>query len=226
MNTSDLKDIWNKYDEKLEANWALNYRILKEIKMDKVQSAVRKIKTGGIIWIVIQHLIGIFLISTAITHYERPQILIPTIMLAVLTYITAFWGSHNMGLILKVDYNEPVTRIQENIQKLKLSKLKNYRFIFIFSHLYFWLGVIVLLKIDVLILWQNSPLFVIIQSLFVLAYFPFALWIIRKYSSKKPKSRFWKALEKDSLLTEDSVGKNINDALGFLEEIEEFKKEN
>ncbi|NAS31070.1 hypothetical protein GTQ40_08825 [Flavobacteriaceae bacterium R38] len=225
MDTSDLKEIWNSYDEKLEANWVLNYHILKELKMEKVQSAIKKMRNSGIVWVIIQHLIGIYLISTMINDDHKIQLIIPTALLILITYITAFWGGHHMGLLLKIDYDQPIATIQENIQKLKLSKLKNYRFIFVFSHLYFWLVVIVLLRIDVVVLWQNSPLFVIVQSLFILSYFPFAFWIIKKYTSKKPKSKFWRTLEKDSLLTEDSVDKNINEALGFLKEIEAFKRE-
>lgn len=71
-------------------------------------------------------------------------------------------------------------------------------------------------------IWENSAILVIIHICFAVLWFLFSFWILRKYDTIDT-SKFWKKLNKESFLTDESVNSSLNNTLLNVKEMEFFE---
>lgn len=223
METKELQDLWKKYDAKLEKSWNLNIKLITEMNMQKAKSSMKTFTWWKIGSLLMQFLVAQFLVNYIIDNFQHITLTIPAYMLGVLTYIALIWNMYQLGLILTINYKEPILTIQKKIEKLKIQKLRYNKFLFYGSYPYVFLMAFIVLHIDLLLL----PIKWMIPNIFLaVTWVPFCYWLIKKYNSRETKSAFWRSLSNDSSLTPDTASKSINNSLSFLKEIKQFEKSN
>lgn len=220
METNELKDLWNKYDAKLERNWSLNLKLIKEMNLEKTKSSMNKFTFWKSISLLLQFVIARFLINFIVDNFQNITLTLPAYLLATLTYIALIWNFYQLGLILTIKYSEPIISIQKKIEKLKTQKLHYNKFLFFSSYPFVFLFGFTVLHIDLL----SLPIkYMIPNIILAVLWIPFCNWLIRKYNSKNLNTNFWKSLSRDSTLTPASASKTLNKSLSFLQEIRNFE---
>lgn len=221
METNKLKKLWDKYDAKLDENWSLNMRIIKEINLQKTKSSVQNLTVLKILSLIFQFTVVFFLADFIFENHQNVWLTLPAYIATILTYIALIWNFYQMGLIFTIKYDEPIISIQKKIEQLKIQKLRYNKFIFYASYPYVFLMAITVLHIDLTYLPIN---WVFPNIILAVIWFPFCYWLINKYNSNNLKSKLWKSLSRDSTLTPDSVSKSLNKSLDFLKEIRNFEQ--
>lgn len=223
METKELKELWNKYDAKLERNWSLNLKLIKEMNLQKTKSSMNTftfLKSLSIIFLLV---IAHFLANFIVDNFQNVALTLPAYLLSVLTYIALIWSFYLIGHIILINYSESIVTIQKKILKLRIMKLRYNKFIFYSSYPYVYLMGFTVLHLDL----TSFPVKWMIPNIIItVVWFPFCYWLIKKYNSDNLKSKFWKSLSRDSTLTSESVNKSLNNSLGFLKEIREFEQAN
>ncbi len=221
MEATEIQNLWKKYDEKLERNWKLNLKLVKDMNLQKAKSSMRTFTLLKVLSIVFQMMIANFLISFIIDNFHDISLTIPAYVLAVLTYIALFWNFYQLGLIFTINYGKSIVFIQKKIEKLKILKLRYNKYLFYGSYPYVFLMTFTILHIDL----KYLPIKWLIPNLvLVILWIPLCNWLIKKYNSRDLTSSFWKSLRNDSSLTPESASKTLNNSLRFLNEIQQFEQ--
>jgi len=220
METTELKELWKQYDAKLEKNWNLNLKLVKDMNLEKTKSSINTFTMLKGFTIIFQLMVVSFLTNFLIDNFSNLLLAAQGGILLVLTYVALIWNVYQMTLIMMINYNEPVLAIQKKIEKLKIQKLRYNKFIFYSSYPFVFLMAFTVLHISPVYfpIWWMIP-----NIILAILWFPMAYWLIRKYNSPNLLSPFWKQMAKDSSLTPDSVSKALNNSLSFLKEIEQFE---
>jgi len=224
METNELKDLWNKYDAKLERNWSLNLKLIKEMNLQKTKHSMNTFTFLTSVSLLFQFVVAYFLINFISENYHSITLTIPAYIATGLTYIALIWNFYQIGLLIIIKYDQPIVSIQKKIEQLKIQKLRYNKFILYSSYPYVFLIIVSVLHIDLAYLPISTWL--IPNLILSIAWFPFCYWLIKKYNSDNLNSKFWKSLSRDSTLTLDSVSKSLNSSLDFLKEIRKFENAN
>jgi hypothetical protein len=220
METNELKGLWKQYDAKLEKNWNLNLKLIKDMKLEKTKSSVNRFTFFMSLTLLFDFFLANHLMNFIIDNFSDITLTAPAYLLSVFTYIAIIWSFYQLGLVLTIRYSEPIVDIQKKIEKLRLEKLKFNKFIFYISYPFVYLGGFVLLHLDI----THFPLNWMIPNIaLAILWIPLCNWLIRKYNSSGLTSKFWLSLSRDSSLTPESASKSLNNSLTFLKEIREFE---
>lgn len=228
MNLQDIKKDWeNQYTENRNKN-NLVLRLFNELYQSKISLTLNKLRFYNIIFMLINLIVIIYTWMVLVENITHLFIAAQSILLLILSKIVFYKNVWQLDGLSKINYSGPITEVQKTIERIKIQRIKHNRFIFIFSILYFWLIIAVLFKLDFALLieaiWVNTPLVVIIHLGFFISWFPIAIWILRKYDNLDSGSKFWKKMEGESFLTDNSVNSSLNNTLSYLKEIEDFQK--
>lgn len=221
-----MKDIWQDYEKKLDKQWQLNLRLLRETNIGKTEKALDKYSWQQTIAAIIQIGVLIWLGGLLTELKDKPLIFVPVLAALGLTAVALIANIYQLVLSKRIDYVRPVIEIQKNLQALRLVKLRYNRFIFISSYPYVLLLTIAFFRIDVLAAWQEAQTYIWIQIVILLFWYPLTQLILRFYDKGEFRDKFWIKMRSDSALTEDTVSPEINKALAALEEIREFESDN
>ena len=226
MKTQELKELWNKYDQKLEQSWSLNLKLIKEMNLQKTKNSMNKFTMLKGLSLVVQLAVVYVLVNFLIDNYQNMALAIQAGLLLILTYIALIWNCYQIGLIIMIKYSDPIITIQKKIEKLKIQKLTYNKFIFIASYPYIFLMAFTILHITPAIVFsaQFPTAWLLINSIITILWLPFCYWLIKKYNNQNIPSAFWKKLSNESTLTPESVSKNLTNSLSFLSEIREFEQ--
>ena len=130
METNELKNIWSAYDKKLERNWSLNLKLVKEMNLQKTKSSINIFTFIKSLEIIFFFIAAHYLINFIIDNYQNFSLTAPAYLLSTVSYIALIWGFYHIGLVLMINLSEPIIDIQKKIEKLKIQKLRYNKFIF------------------------------------------------------------------------------------------------
>ncbi|MGW8123072.1 hypothetical protein ACV07N_10485 [Roseivirga echinicomitans] len=216
MEEKDIMDLWKAQDAKLEKSLAINFQLLEEVKRQKATLALKKARNVkvfaiifGIVWVafvgfLIYHSLEfskIFFVVSAGIH------LIVTVI-AIATYIK------HLGLMDEANNSKTVVEAQQKLNEMQASFL--------------WIVRLSFVQMPVFTTWfisfewiRESPVnFWAIQVPLVLFFTWLGIWLYRNINYKNVNKKWFKILFKNPEWT------SVIDAMGFLEEIEEYKQEN
>lgn len=223
MELQELKEIWGAYDKKLDKNLQLNMALLRKMLFDKARFRIRWLFVIKVAEMLVVMLIFNYLIGFIMQHLAELQFSIPGIMMevALLCYFTINLKILSLTDRLKFkNENEAIAPLQKRTQTIKLLIVKSVKYVLFlipgYPVLLILIGKIIFNK-DFFSPPFNRYLFSnIILGVLLL---PLFIWIFRQLSQKEIKGKWAK-----SLLT-GSGWHLASDVEGFLNEIEEFEKE-
>lgn len=225
MNLSDLQQDWAQEDN----HGNLIVQLFKESRESKMDNELKKMTVYSLLFMFFNLAVNVYAWLVMVPNFEVLTIKIAGIIILLLTYAAFYMNVVQLGSIQKINHSKPIIEQQRTIEKLKIQRIKHNRFIFIFSNLFFWALITLLLKWDleivVPVVWHNAAIVVIVHAAFAILWFPLAVWILKKYDATVDTSNFWGKLSKDSYLTDYSINFSLNRALGYLKELEAFEKE-
>jgi hypothetical protein len=221
MELDDLKTAWRELDRRLDTGLALNRRVLKELKLDRTRSALRRL--ARLLWyelfsgVLAALLLGSFLAD----HLDAARFAVPAIVLHVVVVFTIVASGRQLARIGRIDYSAPVVTIQHELGELRASRVRITRWLLLLAPL-LWtplaiVGARGLFGFDVYRVF--GPLWLALNLGFGLATLVLLVWVAHRYAERLGGSRFLKHL------ADDIAGRSLTTAMGFLEEIVRFEEE-
>jgi hypothetical protein len=221
MELEEVKAIWRQYDEKLDRQTQLNMHLLKEIELDKTRSALRRLMASPILLIVLgafmQVALGLFIVA----HTGQVRFWAPALLLDLFAVFIVVSSALQLSIIAKIDYGAPVTKIQENVERLRIRRIY-FTTVHKLSGPLLWLPVLIVgLKA-----WWGFDFYAYFDHAWIasnlalgLAFIVLAVWLARHYVDGKIR---WPWLKN---LMEDITGRNLSKARAALKSIDDFSRE-
>ncbi len=229
MNLKDLQKDWGKQYDKQGIQNNLVIKLFKESRQSKINANLRKITVYSILFTLFNIFVNSYAWFILVTNFDNLSLRYSSFLMLVLSSTVIFMNAFQFESISKINNSKPIVKLQKQIGKLKIQRIKHNRFIFILSNLYFWLMFVLVFQLDLSILipeiWKNAASVIIINSGFMVLWFPLAFWFLNKYDTKEPLSKFWQKMKTESFLTDQSVNFSLNKALSYMQEIEVFEKD-
>ena len=232
MELQELKDIWQEYDKKLDKHVKLNMQMFKKINLDKTRSALEKfIKTpvfGLIIGLIVQLSMGAFIYD----HFSMPKYIIPAALIWLFALFQVIFSGYQLSVILpasdggQINFDLPITEIQKKLEKLKIYRVR-YLTVTRFSYPLLWIPVLIvglkaIFNFDFYLHFDDK--WILAQIFLGLVFIAFGIWLSKKVADKNSASPFLNKLI-NNIAVNDITGKNLNSAMTFLRDIEDFEKE-
>ncbi|REE05659.1 hypothetical protein [Marinoscillum furvescens] len=220
MEIDQLKLYWKQYDEKLDRNWKLNMHLLRTTNTSKARNELNKLTWVIGITLAFYVLATYYFVHFTIGGWPSPYLVGSGAILSIWTLIISVGCVHELELISRIDFSEPVATVQGKLLRLKLIIIRYLRLVVwifpFFMAFIAWFfkalfGIDIMLHADPTWLWSNV-------AIGVLVFLPFSIWAHRKLSPKNANKPWMNKLIIGN-------GSQINKALEFIGEIDEFDKE-
>jgi hypothetical protein len=221
MTDIELQDIWKAYNKKIEESrilnlqsWALNRQCFESIQTHKAQqklNALAKFKVGAIVLGILYVLfLGVLIYGNQLNNlYFTASI--GMIMLITLISIAVY--IRHIVLIQQINYSETILGAQKKLATLQSSTINIVRIAFLqmpFYSTFFWSKEwIVFSSIKTWLIPIPVTLFFVLLT----------VWLYRNISLHNANKRWFKILMGTPEWT------SITQAMQFMNEIEEFKKD-
>jgi hypothetical protein len=206
--------LWKTYDAKLEHSLQLNLRLLKEVQTQKTKSVLRMVMAGRVLGIVLGVLYEIILCVACWYVRSQPVMAISIVVFIVVTGIAmgAYWWE--MVLIGRISYADNIVDTQEMLAGIQSSIIRTLRISWI--QLPFWATFFVSNEL----MRKGGPVFWAVEIPMVLAFTVIAIILFRNLTPENMERRKW--VRK---LAQGTGWKSVTRAIGFMQEIKEFKQE-
>ena len=226
MEDSELKKLWQSYDQKLEEakllnmqSWALNLQSFEMMQSHKAKSRLASLRWLRIIEMII-HIVTLFYLGSFLfKHFFEPWFAIAAVVL-MLFFIVAFSNCiKQLVIIMQIKYSENILDIQQKLTLLQSHITDYIRLTFLCMPTYLaypTIGFKALYGIDIITAFSRNWL--ISQIIFSLLLIPVCAWLYRQISYKNIHKKWVK------YTIEKSAGSSVSEAMQFIREIEDFKK--
>ncbi|TCV93190.1 hypothetical protein EC912_10550 [Luteibacter rhizovicinus] len=218
MELDDMKLAWQALDRRLDRQHALNLRIFRGERLDKVQRGLRPLRWGLVLQIVFGACMMLLFAPFWVTHRNSFHLMLCGLLLHAYGLMYVLSAARNFYLLGRIDYAAPVIDIQKRLADLRAWRLKEALLMGITGCLVWIPFVLVLFKGLGADLWLNAPSVVwwmIASSMVPLV----ALYGLVWWSRRPGHERFKRALGNSG------VGSSINKVQGMLDDIARFEQE-
>ena len=219
MELDELKTAWKEMDRKLAASMALNVKLFREMKVDKIRAALRRVGLVVASELVLALLMVLWVGSFIAHHFRETRFLVAAMMLQAVAIVSIWFCVRDLARLGDIDYAAPVVKIQKQMAELRASRT--------------WLARLQLLSWPVL--WAPAVVVILRAAgmqrtsetlwrwfwLNVLAGVGMALmgaWMVR-LGEKDDAPRWLKDM------SDNIAGRSVARASALVEEIAEFEKE-
>ncbi|NBC04628.1 MAG: hypothetical protein GVY20_13100 [Bacteroidetes bacterium] len=219
MDLSNLQQTWNRFEKKLDQNRQLNLYLLRKVNLEKTKSKLSSLIWQQALTIIFYLIAGSWFIYFSAFHWGNWTSMFSGGILAVWSFIATASAIYQLQLILNLDYSKPVIQLQKKLMTLKTSIIRNLRlagWVLPFYMAFVVVGFQVLFGVD--IIHEMEPQVLVWNGIFSVTLIFVSLWIHKKLSPKNADKDWLNWLIQGS-------GSQVNEALEFLKEIDEFEKE-
>lgn len=218
MKNEDLNALLKALDNKLNHSIATNFRTLSDLQVQKSIFTLRKLRLYAIFEIIVGALIMILLGNFIYHNTDSLSLIVSAAILQIFTVLAIAGASQQLILISEFEVAASVTenqRILASLQTHSITLLRLMILHFPFFLPYILIGFKIFFNINI---WKTGNLSWLISSLLLsIALIPVSIWLYRKI---QPANMHLKWVRK---LVEITNGKQISEAMSFLDEIEKFK---
>ncbi len=221
MDIQDLQARWQEYDRKLDAGLRLNARVVRDLGINQVSSALRRlsrsitvellINLGGLLWLG----------SYAADRIDEPRHAGPAAVLGLFALLLTISCAVQLARLARIDYSAQVLGIQKQLEALRIHRLNETKWVLLLAPL-LWTPLLIvgldgLFGLDAYALfgygWLGANL------LFGVVAIPLLRWLARVYAGRAAGTPLMQRLLRDI------AGHNLSAARDALTQLAEFEKE-
>jgi len=219
MEEKEIIALWKAQDVKLQQSLAINLQVLKALQIQKAQTnlqALVRIKSRGIFALAIYLIfLGAALIY-AITQYSPAAnyFIISISAIFLINLIALAYYIKHLAWVNNIHYEESITSMQQKLSRLQLSIIQHLRILCL--QLPFWTTFSLSNK------WFPASVgwgFLIFQIVVTGSFTYGAYWLYKNQTIKNADKKWFKKL------MAGSGNESVRQAIVFLKEIDEFKKD-
>src|SRR5690606_4281035 len=133
MEDTELKALWQAYDQKLERSLALNLHLVKELQTQKARSALRSLAWYKVLLIVLG-LVWTGILGWLLYHFfavERIFFVVSAGMVILFNIIGIASYIRHLVLIHRIDNSDHVLATQRHLAELQASTLRVMRILYL-----------------------------------------------------------------------------------------------
>jgi hypothetical protein len=217
MENLTIQELWKQNEAFLESTRKLNRSLLKEVKTEQAKSSLK-----GLLFLPVSTLI--FYISTASyglyftsIHLETWYFAFSGLVVTLFSILFVVSSIKQLKQILSVDYNAPVLNLQKDISKIKTSVIHNLRIAAWLLPFAPFVGILFIkavfnfdlaAQINYNIIYTFGGITIVLEILSIL--------VLRALRQKNINRKWVNWLLQKS-------GSQVDEALGFLEQIDDFE---
>jgi len=220
MDLDTLKAAWTEHNRKLDVSIRLNRQLLLAANMNRVRSPLRRfaflVGVGALVGLICPVILGQFIYR----HWTEPRFALPAVLLDIWSIATMAASIRQMAMALRIDYDQPITVIQKQIESLRILRIRIIRWALLTGQLVWWTPfLIVALKgfWDVDAYQTLSAAFLVSNLAFGLAVIPLAIWVSRKFGDRVGRSPLLRRFMREL------AGYNLNAANASIAALSEFE---
>jgi len=219
MKDLSIQEIWQQNELLLDSTRKLNVSLLKEIKLDKARASLKRLLFLPISTLVFYLLIASYALYFVMVHAEKWYFVFSGAVVVLFSLMLVVTSIQQLKRILSVNYEAPVLQLQRDVVKIKTAVISNFRIgawllpfgpfvgLFVVKAL-FGFDLVELINFNMIISFGFVTILLEILSLLLLR-------------ALRPKNINKKWL---NWLLQGS-GSQVDEALGFLQQIETFEQE-
>ncbi len=220
MELDELRTAWTQIEGRLDSAEALVLRDIRERKLDKSRSAIRRVGWGQITQILIWIAVIVVVAPFWIEHRETTHLLVAGLVLHAYGVITICLSVLQVLMIGRIDYSAPVLTIQRQLAQLHRFRVRTTMFL----GLPWWVlwipstmvGAMWLFGID---LYAESPGWIRVSLAVGAAGMLLTVWLARRFADHPPASGTLRRM------MDDMAGCSLPRAARQLDELARFERE-
>jgi len=220
MEDIELKDMWKAYDQKMDdakilnlQSWVVNFKTFEYLQRHKAQSKLKSLSSFKS-WAIVLGILWVFLLAVLAfgNHFRNPYFTISLFMLILFSVIAIGIYIKHILLLQQINYSESIIDVQKKLAELQSSTIKGLRVLWLqlpFYTTFFWSTK-----------WIMSDIkFWLIAFPITLFFTLLAIWLYKNITLKNINKKWLRMLLSNKEWTSIIIAK------GYLDEIEEFKKD-
>ena len=219
MEASELKNILEAYDRKLDRNLKLNNEALKNINLEKSEKKTRTVFVHRVIELISFALLALFMGNYIATNWGQTHLAISGIIVHIFTLIALIGSIGQVVLLQQIDFTKPIVDIRKKMELVNAHGLLFVKLIFLSAPIWWSYAIVaidVFLDVD---LYTHLEIDFVIRYLIINALLLIPLiWLFNKLTYKNLHV-IW--VRKIIVFLS---GTKTRKALEFLNDIEEFEK--
>jgi len=221
MTFEDLQRAWNAQDRKLDTLIQLNVSQLRGSHVDSLRTALDRLRRSIVIELVF-NAIALFLIAMFIgDHLGDARYLVTAGLLHVSVVLLIAAAVRQLIALHNVDYAGPVVGVQRTLTRLRVERIRTSKWTLIAAPL-LWTPVLIatikgVLGVDAFAILDAK--WIATNLLFGVAVIVLMQWAAKRYGDRAMRSPFLRSV------VDDLAGRKLNEAMGFLDRLEEFERE-
>ncbi len=219
MENINIQDLWKQNEQLLENTRKLNGALLREVKLDKAKSSIKGLRFLPVSTLLFYSILASYALYFMVSHWGTWYFMLAGGAIAFFSIWLIITSIKQLKRILSLDYDAPIMKLQKKLAELKTAIAQNLRIAAYllpfgpFVGLFFFKVVFDIDLMDVLNYNMIVSFGIVTILLEVLS-----LGILRALRSKNMNKKWLNWLLLGS-------GNQVNEALQYLEEIEEFQVE-
>lgn len=219
MQLEELQQQWQRLEQKLDLSLALETELVRQVVIQPARQRVNRLALWPAIDLVC--CIGVLLFGVAFLrdHWRDWRLVAPASV--VLISASALWASCmcQLQLVAELDWSGPVAEIQRSLERLRVAKIRQFKWIILLSPLVGLCGLLVglhwlfewLTADRVNVLDKLEPKWIVANYAFGVLFVPVGYFIAWVLAQKCHRHRWWQAV------LDDISGNSLNDAASHFE---------
>jgi hypothetical protein len=216
----DLRDEWAGQSRRLDERLRVTSGILRDEWIERHRERVRKATQFGAfnmaVWIATLALLGYFLAH----HAGEPMLFASALALYLWVIATGVAGLRQRHELEKLDYSQPLVRLQAQVEALRLARIRTFNWSFLTGQIVWWIPfvAVVFAALTGFDLYSSSKFttFAAWNIAGGIAFIPLAIWLSRRYGERLSKNSAVRYFA-DSI-----AGRDIAEARAYLEKLRRF----
>ena len=214
MELDDMKLAWAGLDQRLDKQYALNFQLLRDGKLDKARRGLRPLVWGQAIQLTVGVLVTIWAGAFWATRWHVVHLLICGLLVHLYGILLIVFAARVLYLIQRLDYAAPVVVIQRQLADLRSWRVRVEAPVDRVLGCFIWIPVtwmsLAWYGID---LWSPGfMLWAIASSLVGLAAVVWVLWLMRRAGMARK-------------IEDNAAGRSLQKAEAMLVDIARFEQE-
>jgi hypothetical protein len=119
MELDDMKQAWGLINRRLELQQALNLQMFREGRIDRAHKALRPLRWGQVLQIIIGSLLMLAFARYWVSHRHTPHLMVYGLCMHAYGLLFILTAARNLYLQSRLDYVTPVLEIQRRIAALR-----------------------------------------------------------------------------------------------------------